>query len=160
MRTNRHNRGFTLIELVITLVIVALLATIALPISELAVQRNKEQELRTALHQIRSAIDAYKQAWDEGRIPTSIDKSGYPASLELLVEGVDDLNTPDKSKIYFLRRIPRDPFVEELSLAAAQTWGKRSYASSADEPQEGDDVYDIYSKTQGKDLRGISYRDW
>jgi general secretion pathway protein G len=160
MRAKRSIRGFTLIELVITLVIVALLSTIALPLAELAVQRNNEQELRSALRQIRSAIDAYKQAWDEGRIATSMEKSGYPESLEVLVDGVDDVTSPEKSKIYFLRRIPRDPFATDPTLTAAATWGKRSYASSADDPQEGEDVYDIYSTTPGKDLRGIPYRDW
>lgn len=160
MRTNGSGRGFTLIELVITLAIVALLSTIALPLTELAVQRNREQELHHALRQIRSAIDAYKLAWDEGRIPTSIGKSGYPASLELLVEGVDDVTSPEKRKIYFLRRIPRDPFSTDPTVTASDTWGKRSYASSADDPQEGDDVYDVYSRAPGNDLRGIPYRDW
>ena len=160
MRQNGKNHGFTLIELVITLVIVGLLATIALPMAELAVQRTREQELHTALRQIRNAIDAYKQAWDEGRIPASVGKSGYPATLEVLVEGADDLTSPQKSKIYFLRRIPRDPFATDPTLTAAETWGKRSYASSADDPQEGEDVYDVYSLAPGKDLRGIPYRDW
>ena len=160
MRTNGSYRGFTLIELVITLVIVALLSTIALPVAELAVQRSREQELRSTLRQIRSAIDAYKQAWDEGRIAASIGKSGYPASLEVLVEGIDDVTAPEKHKIYFLRRIPRDPFATDPALTAAETWGKRSYASSADDPQEGEDVYDVYSTAPGKDLRGITYRNW
>lgn len=160
MYTPRSHRGFTLIELVVTLVIVALLSTIALPVAELAVQRSKEQELRTALRQIRSAIDAYKQAWDEGRIATAIAKTGYPETLEVLVNGVDDIASPEKRKIYFLRRIPRDPFAADPTLTAAQTWGKRSYESSADDPQEGDDVYDVYTTASGKDLRGIPYRDW
>jgi len=160
MRTNGHYRGFTLIELVITLMIVALLSTIALPVAELAVQRSKEQELRSALRQIRTAIDTYKQAWDEGRIATSIGKTGYPATLEVLVEGVDDPSSPQKSKIYFLRRIPRDPFATDPTQTAAETWGKRSYASSADEPQDGEDVYDVYTKAPGNDLRGIPYRNW
>lgn len=159
--THKLERGFTLIELVVTLVIVALLSTVALPLSELAVQRQHEQELRAALRDIRSAIDAYKQAWDEGRIPTSVGKSGYPASLALLIEGVDDPSDPNaKNKIYFLRRVPRDPFATDASLSAIDTWGKRSYASSADSPQEGEDVFDVYSRSPGKDLRGIPYRDW
>ena len=158
LATSQH--GFTLIELLVTLVIVALLSTIALPISELAVQRNREQELHNALREIRAAIDAYKQAWDEGRIETTVGKSGYPASLELLVEGVNDPHSVQKSNIYFLRRIPRDPFATDPTLTDAETWGKRSYASSADNPQEGDDVFDVYSTASGKDLHGIPYRDW
>ncbi len=161
MRTPKQHCGFTLIELVVTLVIVALLSTVALPLSELVVQRHQEQELRTALRDIRTAIDAYKQAWDEDLIAPVIGKSGYPASLALLVEGINDPADPDgKTKIYFLRRIPRDPFAADASLSAADTWGIRSYASSADDPREGDDVFDVYSKAPGKDLRGIPYRDW
>lgn len=160
MRAIRSHSGFTLIELVVTLVIVALLSSIALPVAELAVQRSKEQELRSALRQIRSAIDAYKQAWDEGRIPTAVGKTGYPASLEILVEGVDDVTSLEKHKIYFLRRIPRDPFATDTTLSASETWGKRSYASSADDPQEGEDVYDVYPLEPGTDLRGIPYRSW
>ncbi len=152
--------GFTLIEVMVTLVIVALLSTIALPMSELSVKRSKENELRSDLREIRSAIDAYKKAWDQGRIKASIGKSGYPESLQLLVDGVDDITSPQKKKIYFLRRIPRDPFSTDLSLSPEETWGKRSYESSPDDPQEGEDVYDVYSKAAGKDLRGIAYKDW
>lgn len=153
-------QGFTFIELMIALVIIAILSTIALPISELAVRRAKEQALHTDLRQLRSAIDAYKQAWDQGHIATTVGKSGYPSSLDVLVDGVEDVTSPDGSKIYFLRRIPRDPFSDDPSLSPAETWGKRSYASSADDPQEGDDVYDVYSRAPGKDMRGIPYRDW
>ena len=160
MRAYRHDGGFTFIELVITLMIVALLSTVALPVAELAVQRSKEQELRSAMRQIRSAIDAYKQSWDEGRISATIGKSGYPESLEILVDGADDLSSPEKRKIFYLRRIPRDPFATDPTLSAAGTWGKRSYASSADDPQEGEDVYDVYTTAPGKDLRGIPYRNW
>ncbi len=152
--------GFTLIEVMVTLVIVALLSTIALPMSELSVKRSREKELQSDLREMRTAIDAYKKAWDQGRIKTSIGKSGYPESLQLLVEGVDDITSPKKKKIYFLRRIPRDPFSTDLSLTPEETWGKRSYESSPDDPQEGEDVYDVYSKSPGKDLRGIAYRDW
>ncbi len=154
------HRGFTLIELMISLVIISLLSTIALPLSELAVQRSKEQELRMDLRIIRAGIDAYKQAWDEGRIESAIGKSGYPASLQLLVDGVEDITSQDGHKIYFLRRIPRDPFVNDPSLTAAETWGIRSYGSSADDPQEGEDVYDVYTLATGKGLHGIPYRDW
>lgn len=161
MNTNNTTPGgFTLIELMISLVIISLLASIALPISELTVQRTKESELHRDLQIIRSGIDAYKKAWDSGRIATSIGKSGYPETLELLVEGSVDLTSQDGNKIYFLRRIPRDPFNNDSSLTAAQTWGKRSYESSADDPQEGEDVYDVYTLAHGKGLNGIPYKDW
>ena len=153
-------RGFTLIELVITVAIVALLATVALPVSELAVQRTKEQELRRTLRQIREAIDLYKQAWDEGRIQKSVGDSGYPKKLEDLAEGVEDQKSPKKEKIYILRRIPRDPLSADPTLSAAATWGKRSYASPPDDPKEGDDVFDVFSLAQGKGINGQPYRDW
>jgi len=153
-------RGFTLIELVITVAIVALLASVALPVSELAVQRTKEQELRRTLRQIRDAIDMYKQASDEGRIRKSIGDSGYPKKLEDLAEGVDDQKSPKKAMIYFLRRVPRDPFNADPTLSAAGTWGKRSYASPPDDPKEGDDVFDVFSLAQGKGINGQPYRDW
>ena len=152
-------QGFTLIELVITVAIVALLASVALPVSELAVQRTKEQELRRTLRQIREAIDVYKQASDEGRIRKSIGDSGYPKKLDL-AEGVDDQKSPKKEKIYFLRRVPRDPFNADPTLSAAATWGKRSYASPPDDPKEGDDVFDVFSLAQGKGINGQPYRDW
>ena len=152
--------GFTLIELVITVAIVALLASVALPVSELAVQRTKEQELRRTLRQVREAIDAYKQASDEGRIQKSVGDSGYPKKLEDLAEGVDDQKNPKKEKIYFLRRIPRDPLNADPTLSATATWGKRSYASPPDDPKEGDDVFDVFSIAQGKGINGQPYRDW
>ena len=152
--------GFTLIELIITVAIVALLASVALPVSELAVQRTKEQELRRTLRQIREAIDAYKQASDEGRIRKSVGDSGYPKKLEDLADGVDDQKSPKKEKIYFLRRIPRDPFAGDPAASAAATWGKRSYASPPDDPKEGEDVFDVFSLAQGKGINGQPYREW
>ena len=154
------SRGFTLIELVITVAIGALLASVALPVSELAVQRTKEQELRRTLRQVREAIDAYKQASDEGRIRKSVGDSGYPKKLEELAEGVDDQKSPKKEKIYFLRRIPRDPFNADSTLSAVATWGKRSYASPPDDPKEGEDVFDVFSLAQGKGINGQPYREW
>jgi general secretion pathway protein G len=153
-------RGFTLIELVITVAIVALLASVALPVSELVVQRTKEQELRRTLRQVREAIDAYKQASDEGRIKKSVGDSGYPKKLEELAEGVEDQKSPKKDKIYFLRRIPRDPLATDPTLSNASTWGKRSYSSPPDDPREGDDVFDVFSLAQGKGINGQPYREW
>jgi len=153
--------GFTLIELVVTVAIVGLLAGLALPMTELMVQRDKEQSLRLALRQLRGALDAYKQAVDEGRVKSSLLQSGYPPSLRVLVEGVPDETDPDKKKrIYFLRRIPRDPMINDRDKSDDETWGKRSYASSADAPEEGEDVYDVYSLSSAVGLNGISYRNW
>lgn len=152
--------GFTFIELVITVAIVALLASLALPLSEVAVQRSKEQELRRSLREIREAIDAYKQAVDDQRIPRTVGETGYPKSLEVLVQGVNDAKSPKPVKIYFLRRIPRDPFNTDPQKTAAQTWGKRSYASPPDEPQEGDDVYDVFSLSNAMGLNGVPHREW
>jgi general secretion pathway protein G len=153
--------GFTLIELLITVAIIALLAAMVLPVGELAVQRDREHDLRLALREIRSAIDAYKQASDEGRIPRKADESGYPKTLELLVEGVADAKSPDKErKIYFLRRLPRDPMATDPQLSATETWGKRSYKSPPESPQAGEDVFDVFSQSNGVGLNGIPYRQW
>jgi len=155
-----HARGFTLIELVITVAIVAVLASVALPLGELALQRAKEQDLRRALRDIRTALDAYKQASDEGRILKRIGESGYPKRLEDLVEGVEDQKSPKRERIYLLRRVPRDPFATDGALAAADTWGKRSYASPPDDPQEGEDVFDVHTRAPGRGINGRPYREW
>jgi general secretion pathway protein G len=152
--------GFTLIELVITVAIVALLASVAMPLNELVVQRAKEHDLRRALRDIREAIDSYKQASDDGRIPKRVGESGYPKRLEDLVEGVEDQKSPRKERMYFLRRIPRDPFAGDPNVPAAATWGKRSYSSPPDAPREGDDVFDVYSLATGTGINGRPYREW
>jgi general secretion pathway protein G len=152
-------RGFTLIELVTAVAIVAILASAVLPLNELVVQRAKEQDLRRALREIRTAIDAYKQASDEGRIPKRVGESGYPKRLQDLVEGVQDEKSPKRERMYFLRRLPRDPFSPN-EVSAVETWGKRSYASPPDDPREGDDVFDVYTLAPGKGINGRPYREW
>ncbi|QLI82563.1 type II secretion system protein [Chitinibacter fontanus] len=155
-----RQQGFTLIELMVTLTILAVLATVALPLSQVASTRNREEELRRSLWQIRAAIDQYKIAADGGRVNKSLEDSGYPESLNVLVEGVKDLKDPGGRKIYFLRRMPRDPFCDCPSRTNAQTWGLRSYASPPDAPAEGRDVYDVYSLSSNIGLNGVSYREW
>jgi general secretion pathway protein G len=155
----RQSRGFTLIELVITVAIVALLASVALPVVELTVQRNREQDLRTALREIRAGIDAYKRASDEGRILKTVKDTGYPPTLAALVDGVVDAKTPDKKKIYFLRRLPPDPMQPDIK-DPLDAWGKRSYASSRERPEEGDDVFDVYSRSDAVGINGRPYREW
>jgi general secretion pathway protein G len=189
--------GFTLIELLMTVLIIAVLASVALPLTHLASQRNKEAQLREALHQIREGIDAYKRAADSGHIVVNSGESGYPASLDVLVNGVVDakpgssvapvdaansvmsanggvpqtLSAPMNivitnasgttgAKLYFLRRIPRDPMNEDLDVPAADTWGKRSYASSYENPQEGVDVFDVYSLSSKVGFNKQPYREW
>lgn len=153
-------RGFTLIELVVTVAIVAILASVAVPLVELNVQRAKEHELRTALRQIRGALDAHKRATDEGRVLARTGGSGYPRTLNELVDGVSDAKSPNSARIYFLRRLPRDPFNPDRSLSAAETWGSRAYSSPPDAPAEGEDVYDVYSKSGRRGLNGQPYREW
>ena len=156
----KDDGGFSLVELTIVVAIMAVLASSAVPFYELHVKRDKEQELRVGLRQIREAIDAYKRAVHEGRIARKADESEYPRKLEDLVTGVPDIKDPEKRKIYFLRRLPRDPMSEDSSLSAAETWGKRAYESPPENPQEGDDVFDIYSRSQTIGLNGIAYDKW
>lgn len=160
MISNRKNRGFTLIELVMTVAILGLLATMVVPVAQLAAQRDKEKELRSALREIRSALDAYRDAVDQGKIPRPMTGSGYPESLSDLVEGVDDLSNPKAGKRYFLRRIPRDPFNTDLALNADATWSMRSYNSPPDEPRAGDDIFDVHSLSSDIGLNGVPYREW
>lgn len=156
----KAGRGFTLIELVITVAIVGILAMTAMPLFEMGAKRQKEVELRAALREIRGAIDAYRRAVEEGKLEKKVDESGYPRRLEDLANGVENLQDPNKAKIYFLRRLPRDPFADDPAKLAEQTWGKRSYASPPDAPLEGNDVFDVYSLAKGLGLNGTPYREW
>ena len=171
MALNYHHRqaaGFTLIELVVTVTIVAILGSAIFPMMQLNIKRAKESELRADLRQMREAIDAYKKAVDDGKIKKTIEQSGYPPNLEVLVNGIADEKDINKKKIKFLRRIPVDPVrtrdfsssVADNRIDAADGWGLRSYQSEASNPSAGDDVYDIYSLSTGVGINGIPYVQW
>jgi len=157
--TARRPRGFTLLELLVTLALLSLFATLALPLAELSVKRTQEAELRAALRTVREALDAYKQAVDDGRIAVRPGDSGYPKNLDVLVEGVEDLQSPERRLLHFLRRIPRDPFASP-TLKPESGWGKRSYKSAYDRPRPGDDVYDVYSLSTEAGINGVPYSEW
>jgi len=159
-RPPRRLAGFTLLELVIAIAILSILVVMAVPVVRLEMQRQREAELRQDLRDLRNAIDAYKRASDEGRIVRRTEASGYPPRLEDLRRGIADAKDVKGNTIYFLRRIPRDPFNDNPNLTPAETWGKRSYASPPDAPAEGDDVFDVYSLSEGNGINGVPYREW
>jgi general secretion pathway protein G len=156
----RATKGFTLIELVVTLFILGILASAAFPLTQLAFRRHKEEQLRHSLSTIRDAIDAYKKASAEGHIAIGPLDSGYPPNLAILVTGVVDATSATGRRIYFLRRVPGDPMSDDDGESGEASWGKRSYESDADNPREGADIYDIYSQSSEVGLNGISYREW
>jgi general secretion pathway protein G len=156
----RFGGGFTLIELLVTVAIVAVLASVALPLSQVSVQRGKEQDLRRALREIRDGLDAYKRASDEGRIQRSPDQSGYPPTLAALVEGVPDAKSPGGAKIHFLRRIPRDPLSVDVTAPPERSWALRSYESPFNDPRPGKDVFDVRSLSERSGLNGVPYNEW
>ena len=160
-------RGFTLIEMIVTLTVLAILATAAMPIAKTAIQRDKELELRRALREIREALDAYKKLADEKKIEVEEDSEGYPPDLETLVNGVEiqeaqegkegrkESGKASKKIVRFLRRIPKDPMTGTLE------WGLRSYQDDPDSDTWGEEnVYDIHTKSGAKALDGSKYRDW
>jgi general secretion pathway protein G len=147
-------RGFSFVELVLVCTVLVVLAGLTYPLAKYTQLRLKEMELRSALREMRSAIDEHKRYADAGLIPVDFGTDGYPAELEVLVEGVDVIGQIDK-KIRFLRRIPIDPMTGEAE------WGMRSYQDDPDsESWGGEDVFDVYSLAEGKGLNGVQYSQW
>jgi general secretion pathway protein G len=150
----RSHRGFTLIELIVTVFVVSILVGLAVPLARNSIKRQKEVELRTALREIRTAIDKYKDASDRGFIMVKVDTEGYPETLQILVDGVQMVGTVDK-KLKFLRRIPVDP------MSNTAEWGQRSYQ---DDPKAtswgGQNVFDVYTKSEGTAFDGTKYKEW
>ncbi len=154
----RFTRGFTLVELLVTLALLALLVTSASPVVQLNTKREKERELKRALWQIRDALDAYKDAVDQGLIKKTADGSGYPPSLVILVSGVENAQDPKKKKLFFLRRIPRDPFAADVGQSNAETWRIRAYDGAIDEMAK--DVYDVSSRSPAIGINQQPYSEW
>lgn len=157
---NRH-LGFSLVELLVVLAILSTLSMLIMPLAETVMQARREAELKQALWEIRAGIDAYKRAFDVGAIDKQVTSTGYPPNLQVLVDGVPDARTEFKGKtLYFLRRIPRDPLAP-VELEAPQTWRLRSYASSAENPKPGSDVFDVYPWSKdGVAMDGSRYSQW
>ena len=150
--------GFTMIELLVVMAVLGILAAAVMPLGEALLQAQKERDLRAALWEIRSAIDTHKRLADQGVIAPGPTGSGYPASLQVLVQGVADIRG-GSSKLYLLRRVPRDPFAAP-GLPPEASWRLRSYASPPDDPQPGADVFDVRSSSDAKALDGSSYASW
>ncbi|WP_242641456.1 MULTISPECIES: type II secretion system protein [Candidatus Ichthyocystis] len=149
--------GFTIVEAIITALILGIVAGMVLDQKQVVVKRNREQELRRALIQIRSAIDKYREAVSQKIIIQDESIPPYPPSLSILVRGVKTVN---EKTIYFLRRLPRDPFNNEPMEKDEETWNIRSSTSPPGEFSKGKDVYDVSSKSEEIGLNGIPYKDW
>jgi general secretion pathway protein G len=153
--TPSAERGMTLVELIVALTILALLSTLTVPLARYKVKRDKERDLRYALREVRSAIDRYKDASDQGKIQVKVGTDGYPEDLNVLVEGVTLVGNATGAKIKFLRRIPIDP------MTGTTEWGKRS---SQDDPKSnswgGQNVFDVYSTSMERARDGTPYSEW
>jgi len=150
----RADAGFTLAELVMVASVLAILATVTLPIAKFSAKRSKEADLRLALREMRMAVDEYKRYSEAGLIPVDIGTEGYPKKLDILVEGVSIVGQVDK-KLKLLRRVPIDP------MTGKDEWGLRSYQDAWDATSwGGENVYDVYSLSKGTGLNGVPYRKW
>ena len=154
----RGEHGFTFLELVIVTAILMILASTIMPMAQVTAQRQREVELRRSLREIRTAIDKFKDAVDQGQIPTTElepGNEGYPPDLETLVNGVSAANDATGRKLKFLRKIPIDPMTRSTE------WGLRSYQDRPDATSwGGQNVFDVYTKSTGSALDGTKYRDW
>jgi len=154
-----QKKGFTLVEMLVTLTILSILALAAMPLAKVAIKREKEITLQRNLRVLREAIDAYKKLADENKFEFDEETEGYPPDLETLVTGIE-INITEKGEektkiVKFLRRIPRDPMMNSLE------WGLRSYQDDADsDVWGGENVYDVYTRSAGTALDGTKYRDW
>ncbi len=156
---NQKKRGFTLVEMLVTLTILAILAAAVVPLAETAIKREKEIELRRALRTLREAIDSYKKLADEKKIEFEQETHGYPPNLEVLMSGVEIKEEGEegskKKTVKFLRRIPLDPMTNSYD------WGLRAYEDAPDSSTwGGKNVFDVYTKSRGTALDGTKYRDW
>jgi general secretion pathway protein G len=150
----KAEKGFTLAELVMVAAVLVILAAVTLPVAKFTARRTKEMELHAALREMRNAVDEYKRYSDLGLIPVDLGTEGYPADLDVLVDGVEVVGQVDK-KLKLLRRIPIDPMTGE------HEWGMRSYQDEPDATSwGGENVYDVYSLSKGVGLNGVPYREW
>jgi general secretion pathway protein G len=148
----RGDGGFTLLELIVAATILSILTMMALPLARVTIQREKEKQLRKALWEMRDAIDNYKQASERGAFQIKVDSGGYPPDLETLVKGVE---AQGGKKIRFLRSIPVDPMTK------SKEWSLRSMQDDPDSDSwGGQNVFDVYTKSQGEGLDGTKYKDW
>ncbi|XHS79812.1 type II secretion system protein [Burkholderiaceae bacterium UC74_6] len=156
----KRSSGFTLVELLVCMAILGLLASVALPMSEMTVQREKERELKRSLWEIRDALDAYRKAREDRAIIGDAGQSPYPPSLIELTKAVPDARVDHQGQILrFLRAVPRDPFADP-DVPPEKSWGLRSYASEANNPQPGADVYDVHSMSRAVGLNGVPLSQW